>query len=65
MQETLLKSDQAAAVLGVHVKTVLRWCRGGKLQGAYLENKSRKLGWRIPKQAIVELRNQEYFSEGA
>lgn len=65
MESTLLTTAQAATTLGIHEKTVTRWCREGKLKGAQLHLRSRKMGWRIPKAALVELRGREYFGEQA
>ena len=48
MQNEFYTSRQAAALLGLHVKTITRWCRSGKLPGARLSMGNRKLGWRIP-----------------
>jgi excisionase family DNA binding protein len=45
----------AAAYLGVVEMTVLRWCRSGKLAGAYLPKRSRRLGWRIPLTSVHSL----------
>ena len=48
MQNEFYTSRQAAQLLGLHVKTITRWCRSGKLPGARLSMGNRKLGWRIP-----------------
>lgn len=45
-------SAEAADRLGVHVKTINRWCRRGRLPGAYLALGSRRLGWRVPADLI-------------
>ena len=48
-------SAQVASALGVHVKTVNRWARRGRLPGAYLLAGSRRLGWRVPADLLDHL----------
>lgn len=55
MEEIMCTSAEAAAQLGVHVQTVNRWCRQGRLPRAYLKAGSRRLGWRIPAGVIDAL----------
>lgn len=47
----LLTTAQAAGILGVHQKTVERWCREGVAEGAV------KIGrtWRLPREALASL----------
>lgn len=49
-------SAQAAAALGLHHKTVVRWCRNGTIPGAVLLYGNRRLGWRIPRSAVDGMR---------
>lgn len=49
---------EAASMLGVNERTIIRWIIAGRLPGALLRNGSRKLGWRIPSEAI------EYVERG-
>jgi len=55
MAEEVYTTTQAAELLGVHVKTVVRWCQSGVLAGARIKYGSRKLGWRIPASSIAAL----------
>lgn len=55
MQEETLTSRQAAAALGVHVQTVNRWCRAGRIPAAYYRAGSRRLGWRVPEAVVRRL----------
>lgn len=57
MNETI-DNREAAALLGVHRATVARWCKAGKIAGAYLPRRSRKLGYRMPRQAVLALLEQ-------
>jgi excisionase family DNA binding protein len=50
--EEYITTREAARRLGVTLTTVTRWCQAGKLAGARLRNKSRRLGWRIPVVAV-------------
>ena len=50
----------AAAALQVSKETIIRWCRTGRLPGAYLHNRSRRLGWRIPEAASTALRRNDF-----
>jgi len=52
MTESHLTSAEAAAALGVHQKTVVRWARRGRFPGAVLYLGSRRLGWRIPARSV-------------
>lgn len=45
----------AAGILRVSKMTIIRWCRSGKLEGAYLIRRSRRLGWQIPTQSVHNL----------
>ncbi len=58
MNDTITK-DEAAALLGIHRATVVRWCKAGRIAGAYLPRRSRKLGYRIPRTAILALLETE------
>lgn len=55
MEEGFYTVEQAAQMLGVHPRTVYRWCRTGKLADAVLKYGSRKFGFRIPARSVVEV----------
>jgi excisionase family DNA binding protein len=55
----MLTTQQVAARLQVHVITVQRWLRDGKLKGTKLPGKA---GWRIP---IAEVERIERGDDGA
>lgn len=55
MEQVVITSREAAQRLGVHQTTITRWCQSGKLPNQGLRNGSRKLGYRIPEQAIVAI----------
>jgi excisionase family DNA binding protein len=54
MNDTIT-TQEAAPLLGVHRATVVRWCKAGKIAGAYLPGRSRKLGYRLPRASILAL----------
>lgn len=51
--DELIDTHEAAQLLGVHRATVVRWCQAGKIAGAYLPHRSRKLGYRLPRAAVL------------
>jgi len=61
MQGPFLTTGEVARRLGLSPDTIKRWCRSGKLQGAYWLYGSRQKGWRIPDLAVamVELHEQQ------
>ena len=61
MDEKLYTSSEAAAALGVHVKTVNRWARRRVLPGAFLLCNSRRLGWRVPAGLVDALAGGGYI----
>lgn len=51
MPETLYTTGEAAKLLGVHTKTMYRWCRDGQITA----HKTSPIGnWRITRTALVE-----------
>lgn len=54
MKDTLT-AKEAAPLLAVHHTTVVRWCKAGRIAGAYLPRRSRKLGYRLPRAAVEAL----------
>ena len=50
MEEEVLTPEEAAAFLKIHVGSVLRLCRQGKLPGVKIGG-----GWRILKSALSEM----------
>jgi len=54
----------AAAQLQVCKETIVRWCRAGRFPGAYIALGSRKLGWRIPADAVQALQQPARAGEG-
>ena len=55
--------EQAARVLQMHRFSVIRWIRSGKLPGAYMINRNRRLGWRIPTASVRALLEPEELDE--
>ena len=53
MEEKLLTAEQAATYLQVHLDTVRRWLREGKLRGTRLGGT--KAGWRIAEREVLRL----------
>ena len=53
-----IDSFVAAKELGVSQRTVNRWCKSGKIQGAKEVKKGNKNFWEIPEESIVTLKNQ-------
>lgn len=47
--------DQAAPLLKIHRATVIRWCQSGKIAGAYLPRRSRRIGYRLPRASVLML----------
>jgi excisionase family DNA binding protein len=46
---------EAAELLRLHPKTVVKWCRDGRLEGAAYRLGSRKLGYAIPRASVDAL----------
>ena len=51
--DRFLDSKEAAEILGVHPRTVARWCNTGKFLGAW--KTSRKGEWRIPSAEVYRI----------
>jgi len=50
MEDEVLTPEETAEFLKIHVGSVLRLCRQGKLPGVKIGG-----GWRIPKSALIEM----------
>lgn len=68
----MVYAREAAEILGVHVDTVLRWLRDGKIKGARKVKSPHPAGfiWRIPVKALSDLeakpigRRAEHYGHG-
>jgi len=50
-----LTVHEAAPILKVSWRTVVRWCQAGRFPNAYLPRRSRRIGYRIPRAEVLEL----------
>lgn len=55
MKDNEFTVSELARRIGVCSATVQRWCRDGRLPGAYLSIRHGRVAWLIPDQTVSEL----------
>jgi excisionase family DNA binding protein len=51
--------NEAATYLRIHRATAVRWAKAGRIAGAYLPRRSRRIGYRMPRQSVLDLLEEE------